>query len=588
MYRDFSDKSKQNLLSLVNEIENEKWSDFTDWVGDRWYDFGSWIGTLNVKHYIDNVNSYHKKVLDKNNTTKKAIEKIFSEVKGVDRTYGDIFGNVTDVLSGWLDYVEQLSEIVTPANGMFSAQYMSAKLNPILTEIKQEDMDCLRDKMVQNINGELFFDEDLIYSYMKKSPAEMTDAEQTVLLEVISQLKDTVAIYETLSSIGTDEIGAEFHNYVSWVADSEEYESFAAVSAHYNKIYVNLLNYMVEQSAEEKTFAASLAKIGINESVLTLLGAETSENLKDIFGSDSLKLYVAKYVSEHSTQYFQKLELSEKDSLSGPDSNKHMEDFNDWTKEKLKNKGWYDEKDEPTKYFDKDGNEIAAKDAPAYYKRELTILEAKKRLEAKKSLYEGNFDLGEWGNLDVTAGQAEAHAGISAGLYRIGADGEKKFSPGVNAEIGTSVTAFEAGWENQLLGNEDLGLNADAGVVAGKAEAKADVKAQIFGNDGKLNIQGGAGVKAEAIAGEASGAVGMNIIGGEVGVKGSVNFGIGAHADVGLRDGVFKVDIGASVGVGASVGMEIDVGGMVDTVCDTAKVAWNGIEKGWDTLANWW
>lgn len=58
--------------------------------------------------------------------------------------------------------------------------------------------------------------------------------------------------------------------------------------------------------------------------------------------------------------------------------------------------------------------------------------------------------------LMVTVGEAEAHASVSAGLYVIGADGEKKFSPGVNAEVGASVTAFEAGgkiscWEMRIL-----------------------------------------------------------------------------------------------------------------------------------------
>ncbi|WP_075720540.1 hypothetical protein [Roseburia sp. 499] len=69
MKRDFSETSKQELISLVSQVESEKWCDFTDWVGDRWYDFESWIGTLDIQHYINDVNAYHKKVIDKNNTT---------------------------------------------------------------------------------------------------------------------------------------------------------------------------------------------------------------------------------------------------------------------------------------------------------------------------------------------------------------------------------------------------------------------------------------------------------------------------------------------------------------------------------------
>ena len=74
MYRDFSNNSKIRMLGLVTEVENDKISDFTDWVGDRWYDFESWIGQLNIKNYLNNVNIYYKKVIDKNNTTTRMIK----------------------------------------------------------------------------------------------------------------------------------------------------------------------------------------------------------------------------------------------------------------------------------------------------------------------------------------------------------------------------------------------------------------------------------------------------------------------------------------------------------------------------------
>lgn len=58
------------------------------------------------------------------------------------------------------------------------------------------------------------------------------------------------------------------------------------------------------------------------------------------------------------------------------------------------------------------------------------------------SLYDGKFDIGDYGQIGVVVGQAEAHAIVSAGLYTVDANGEKKFSPGVNAEVGASVTAL--------------------------------------------------------------------------------------------------------------------------------------------------
>ena len=75
-------------------MENEKLCDFTDWVGDRWLDFEQFIGQLNIKKYINNVNDYHKKVIDKNNATQSSINKIFNDVAKVDNTYYNVFTNI--------------------------------------------------------------------------------------------------------------------------------------------------------------------------------------------------------------------------------------------------------------------------------------------------------------------------------------------------------------------------------------------------------------------------------------------------------------------------------------------------------------
>jgi len=95
-------------------------------------------------------------------------------------------------------------------------------------------------------------------------------------------------------------------------------------------------------------------------------------------------------------------------------------------------------------------------------------------------------------------------------------------------------------------------------------------------------------VSAEAIAAEASGSLDLNVLGGEVGVKGSINFGVGAHAEIGYRDGVFKFDVGASLGLGVSIGFEADIGGAVNTVVDAAESALSGLADAWNAFKSWW
>ena len=91
--------------------------------------------------------------------------------------------------------------------------------------------------------------------------------------------------------------------------------------------------------------------------------------------------------------------------------------------------------------------------------------------------------------------------------------------------------------------------------------------------DGKLvfDPQANISVGAEAIAAKVEGSAGVNILGGEVGVKGSLQVGVGAKADIGYKDGVFKCEIGASLGIGFDIGIEVDVGGMVDTAVSWLK-----------------
>jgi len=591
VHRDFSEASKQKMLGLVTQVENEKWGDFTDWIGDRWYDFESWIGTLNIRNYINDVNTYHKKVIDKNNATEQTITKIFETVWAVDSSYAINLGDVKTQLEQWLRFVDTMAGIVEPGKGRFNGKYMANALNPILQDVSEANIQQIKNSLLKNIEGEPVLDEDLLLEYIKKDPAQMTYEEKKAVLDVIQELHDNVAFYESAAVLGDEQFGAAFWNRAAWVSETNKFASFSAVSAHYNQLYVDLLDACIEMGADSNTFAAALLEVGNGENALSVLGVELSEDVSKIFGSSSAAAYLAKWKTEHSESYFGKLEISESEKFGAKNG---IDGFNKWAKDKLiENDHYIEEKDEF--YLDEDGNEIKkTKDTPTFYDKELTLGEVSEEVSASVSIYDGSFDVGENGKIDVTVGEAEAHASVSAGFYVIGADGEKKFSPGVNAEVGASVTAFEAEWEQQWLGDENLGLNTDVGVTVGKAEAKADVGAQFFSEDGKLDVQLGASASAEAIAAEAEASVGVNILGGEVGVTGGVNFGIGAHADVGYRDGVFKCDVGASLGVGVSLDVEIDIGGMVDGVCDAAEAAgdfvsdkWNDFQDGWNNFWNW-
>lgn len=137
MIRDFSDRAKQDLMNMVAQVENEKLCDFTDWVGDCWYSFEEWIGLLNLKEDLSNVNEYHKKVIDKNNTTLDELEAIFSKVYAVEAEYHSGFCSIISACNSFNKILQTLIEIISPENGSFSPEEMNALLPKRFTEYQE-------------------------------------------------------------------------------------------------------------------------------------------------------------------------------------------------------------------------------------------------------------------------------------------------------------------------------------------------------------------------------------------------------------------------------------------------------------------
>ncbi|MCI8950289.1 MAG: hypothetical protein HFG49_09635 [Lachnospiraceae bacterium] len=203
---------------------------------------------------------------------------------------------------------------------------------------------------------------------------------------------------------------------------------------------------------------------------------------------------------------------------------------------------------------------------------------------------------GKYGSISAkaTVGQAEAHAEGYAGLFQADpTTGELQFKPGIGGSIGGSLTAFTAE-EEAMLGNDMLGVYAKSTQTAGKVGAEAEGSVGLYDKDGNFNPSAYAGFSAQAIAGEITGSVGAKVLGADVSASGSLNYGFGAHANVGYKDGKVSLDIGATVGVGGSVSLEIDVSGTIDAACDLAEAAWDkagdavsGFADGVKNFFNW-
>lgn len=181
----------------------------------------------------------------------------------------------------------------------------------------------------------------------------------------------------------------------------------------------------------------------------------------------------------------------------------------------------------------------------------------------------------EWGNYTYSADilKAELTASGYAG------------PGGCGGEIGVALTAFTAK-TGFLYGSEDMGVHASGKIDVGRAAASLGGDVGLWDENGDFNPQIGVTGKLEAIAAEVSGEAGVNIAGTEINAKGSLNFGIGAHADVGLRDGKFRLDLGASVGVGGSISLEVDLSGTIDKVVEHAQEIGNAVSEAYEAASD--
>lgn len=138
------------------------------------------------------------------------------------------------------------------------------------------------------------------------------------------------------------------------------------------------------------------------------------------------------------------------------------------------------------------------------------------------------------------------------------------------AEMGACFTALSTELLGQL-GNDNLGVYAKGEVVVGKAEAKLEGIAGIKDENGNFNPQAHLGASAEALLAEATVSVGGKLLGADVSGNVGVNFGVGAHAELGIKDWKISFDVGASLGVGVSAEAEIDLSGLVKNIGDFAS-----------------
>ena len=136
---------------------------------------------------------------------------------------------------------------------------------------------------------------------------------------------------------------------------------------------------------------------------------------------------------------------------------------------------------------------------------------------------------------------------------------------GIGASAGASVSLITAE-AKRYLGTENTQVYGEIEATIGRVGAKGGASVGLIDKNGDFNPSAYAEVSAEAIAAEVKGSVGGKIAGTDISATGKLNFGVGAHANVGIHDGKISVDLGASLGVGVGVKVDIDVSGTIKAI----------------------
>lgn len=113
MVRDYSEELKASLKAMAAEVEPDG---FFATIGDIFVDIGmgikSLFGGYDIEKYVDDMDSYYKALIDKDDITTGRIDEIFAAVESVDSDDTGELNNATTLLDTLSGYVSQFADAI--------------------------------------------------------------------------------------------------------------------------------------------------------------------------------------------------------------------------------------------------------------------------------------------------------------------------------------------------------------------------------------------------------------------------------------------------------------------------------------------
>ena len=120
MVRDFSEEQKQRLLEMVKEVQpdgifNKVIDFFDDFYNRR-------IIGVNINQYLNDMDNYHRKMIDYENISARKIEKIFRDVETLDKRFKDSFTENNRYINIVIERLNQCSRNISNAGSSVTSQ----------------------------------------------------------------------------------------------------------------------------------------------------------------------------------------------------------------------------------------------------------------------------------------------------------------------------------------------------------------------------------------------------------------------------------------------------------------------------------
>ena len=191
MKRDFSVGAYNEILRLISKIESGPGSGITNWYGSGWYEYASWIDSLGIRTHISDVNSYHNTVVARNIAAKNSVDTTFKAVGEVDIDYGEKFSAINTDLSTWLEYTNQLIEVVNPKNDNFSSSTITTLLDCALVKTVDINAENFEDRFVVDIGDKKLINEEQLTAYINQIMDQNNN--KKYMLAVLNKIRQDLA-----------------------------------------------------------------------------------------------------------------------------------------------------------------------------------------------------------------------------------------------------------------------------------------------------------------------------------------------------------------------------------------------------------